>query len=139
MPALPWSSHETVEPDTECTVMASRLPLRSHAKIPGFFAAMMRIRRQLAGATGLIGYALNAELAPKTFWTLSAWKSRQDLDQFARTDPHASDVGKIRPSMEPTTFVFWTARAGDLPISWDEVRRRIGDEQANGAAGQQAR
>jgi hypothetical protein len=139
VPALPWKAYETVDPDTECTVMASRLPLRSHAKIPGFVAATMRIRRQLAGSTGLIGYALNAELSAKTFWTLSAWRSQQDLDQFARADPHATDVGKIQPNMEPTTFVFWTARAGDLPISWDEVRRRIADEQAGGAPGQQAR
>ncbi len=125
MPALPWKNYETVGADSESTVMASRLPLRSHLRIPAFLAATVRIRRQLARSPGLLGYALKAQLGARTFWTVSAWKSRDDLDRFARSDPHATDVDNIRANMDPTTFVFWTARAGDLPISWDEVRRRI--------------
>jgi hypothetical protein len=105
--------------------MASRLPLRSHLRIPSFLTATRRIRRQLAAAPGLVGYALDAKLLGKTFWTVSAWHSREQLEAFAATDPHRRDVARIRPNMEPTTFVFWTATAGDLPIAWDEVRRRI--------------
>ncbi len=70
-------------------------------------------------------YALDAKLFEKTFWTVSAWRSREQLEAFAATDPHRRDVGKVRPNMDPTTFVFWTAKAGDLPIAWDEARRRI--------------
>ena len=125
MPALPWKRIGEVGPDTELTVMASRLPLRSHLRIPGFLRATMRIRRQLAEAPGLVGYALDAKLFAKTFWTVSAWRSNEQLEAFAATDPHRSDVEKVRSRMEPTTFVFWTAAAGDLPIGWDEVRRRI--------------
>ena len=40
----------------------------------------MRIRRQLAGADGLIGYALNARLTHKEFWTVSVWQSRDELE-----------------------------------------------------------
>lgn len=107
--------------------MGSRLPLRSHLHIPGFLAATLRIRRQLAEAPGLVGYALDARLFAKTFWTVSAWRSREQLEAFAATDPHRGDVGKIRSHIDPTTFVFWTASPSDLPIRWDEVRRRITD------------
>jgi heme-degrading monooxygenase HmoA len=127
MPALPWKRIETVEPVTEVTVMASRLPLQSHLRIPRFLAATLRIRRQLANAPGLIGYALDAKLVGKTFWTVSAWRSRDELEAFAATDPHRRDVGRIRPQMDPTTFVFWRVPASELPIGWDEVRRRIAD------------
>jgi heme-degrading monooxygenase HmoA len=125
MPALPWKRTEDVDPDAELVVMGSRLPLRSHLRIPGFLAATLRIRGQLATAPGLVGYALDAQLLAKTFWTVSAWRSREELKAFAATDPHRRDVGRIRPRMAPTTFVFWTARAGELPIAWDDVRRRI--------------
>jgi hypothetical protein len=135
MPALPWKRSETVEPDTECTVMGSRLPLASYRHIPAFLRATLRIRRQLARTPGLVGYSLNAQLLRKTFWTVSAWSSRESLEQFARTDPHHADIGEIRPAMLPTTFVFWTARANSLPIGWDEVRRRIDAERAHGGDG----
>ena len=125
MPALPWKRIDEVDATTELTMMASRLPLRSHLHIPGFLRATLRIRRQLAAAPGIVGYALDAKLFAKTFWTVSAWRSREQLEAFAATDPHRSDVGKIRSHMEPTTFVFWTAAASDLPIPWDDVRRRI--------------
>jgi hypothetical protein len=72
---------------------------------------------------GLIGYSLNAQLLRKT------------LEQFARTDPHHGDTDKVRPAMLPTTFVFWSARADDLPIGWDEVRRRIDEERSKSAGG----
>jgi hypothetical protein len=127
VPALPWTSFANVDPDTECTVMASRLPLRSHATIPKFLVWTVRIRRQLAQAHGLVGYALDARLLRKTFWTVSVWTSRSELGTFNRTDPHRTGTDTIRRAMRPTTFVVWTVRAGDLPIRWDEVRRRIGD------------
>lgn len=125
MPKLPWAEIEPVPPETEVTVMASRLPLRRFRHVPGFLAATLRIRRQLARAEGLVGYALDAQLLRKTFWTVSAWTDRDRLYRFNRSDPHRSDVSTIRPRMDPSTFVFWTVRASDLPISWREVRRRL--------------
>jgi heme-degrading monooxygenase HmoA len=127
MPALPWKRTDVVDPDAELTVMGSRLPLHSHLRIPGFLAATVRIRSQLGTAPGLVGYALDAQLLAKTFWTVSAWRSREELEAFAATDPHRRDVGRIRARMDPTTFVFWTARAAELPIAWDDVRRRIAE------------
>jgi len=127
MPALPWSAAEPVDSDHECAVMASRLPLAHYRNIIGFLRATMKIRRQLATAEGLVGYALDAHPLGKTFWTVSAWESREALEAFSRADPHRSSVAAIRPRMRPTTFVFWTAPASELPIAWSEVRRRVAE------------
>ncbi|HUY48988.1 MAG TPA: hypothetical protein VMV92_25255 [Streptosporangiaceae bacterium] len=105
--------------------MASRLPLRSYRHIPLFMKRTLVIRRQLAGAPGLIGYAILADLPHKTFWTVSAWDSRLALNGFSATNPHRVIVRATRPMMGRSTFVFWTCPASSLPISWDEVRRRI--------------
>jgi ribosomal protein L30/L7E len=44
MPALPWVHVGEVDADASCTVMASRLPLRSYRRIPSFIRATLRIR-----------------------------------------------------------------------------------------------
>jgi hypothetical protein len=132
MPPLPWTTISEVDADTDTVVMASRLPLRSYLKVPGFLRRTLQIRKQLAHAPGLVGYALDAQLFRKTFWTVSAWTSREALEQFAGANPHHTATASIRPDMLPTTFVFWTAPAGDLPIAWAEVRRRVRERREPG-------
>ena len=98
--------------------MASKLPLRSHRwiPIPRFLTHTMRIRRRPAHTPGLVGHALDTDLIEKTFWTVSAWTSNAELNQFDQTDPHRSIKSTIRSAMLPMTFVFRTCRAGELPI-----------------------
>jgi hypothetical protein len=73
MPALPWTTISSPDRAGEYVAMASRLPLARYRDLPGFLRATMLIRAQLARASGLIGYTLDAHLARKTFWTVSAW------------------------------------------------------------------
>ena len=125
MPALPWMAISRPDSGRDYLVMASRLPLaryRDIARLPARHDGDPDPagRRQRADR-------LFAGCAPggKTFWTLSAWESQNALDAFSRADPHRSRVSAIRPRMRPTTFRFWTVRGADLPVSWDEARRRI--------------
>jgi hypothetical protein len=136
MPALPWTTFSKPDPAREYQAMASRLPLARYLDLPTFLSATMAIRSQLAKTDGLIGYALDAHLAQKTFWTVSAWDSQEALDAFSRANPHHARVGIIRPRMRPTTFTFWTISGADLPIAWAEVRRRIAEaaQSESGAA-----
>ncbi|MDQ4133599.1 MAG: DUF3291 domain-containing protein [Actinomycetota bacterium] len=128
MPALPWSRVSPAEPGAELTVMGSRLPLRSYRHIPGFMKWTLRIRSQLEHAEGLVGYSLDAHLLKKTFWTVSAWTSQAALDEFVRQNPHGAGMVAIRPHMQKSGFVFWTATPEDLPVDWDDVRRRISEK-----------
>jgi Domain of unknown function (DUF3291) len=125
MPALPWTTRTPPNPDTTYVAMGSRLPLRGYRFVPRFLVHTMKIRRQLAGAEGLIGYALNARLPQKEFWTVSVWRSRDDLERFAGADPHARIIRTRRERMAPTTFVFWTCTGGDVPVGWDAVAERL--------------
>ena len=131
MPALPWKSFSVPDPARDYVVMASRLPLARYRDLAAFMSATGAIRTQLAGADGLIGYALDAHPVQKTFWTVSAWDSQESLDAFSHADPHRTRVTVIRPRMRPTTFTFWSVPGADLPISWTEVRRRIAAEAAS--------
>ena len=126
MPALPWINVETVDHDADVTIIASKLPLRSHRHIPRFLWHTWLVHRQLGRSPGLVGYSMDAALRGKTFWTVSAWKNRPDLGAFDRSSPHRAAKDAIRPAMLPSTLMMWTCAADTLPIQWPEVRARVG-------------
>ena len=125
MPALPWKEFQAVDPGRQYAAMASRLPLLAHRSVPGFLLDAMRIRGQLAHAPGLVGYALNAQPARKTFWTISVWKDEPSLSRFAAADPHRTLAKGLQPQMGQSHFAFFPVSGGDLPLNWEEVRRRL--------------
>ncbi|MER6347510.1 DUF3291 domain-containing protein [Streptomyces sp. NPDC001595] len=109
-------------------VMASRLELKSLLSVPRFFLLSLVVFRQVRRSPGLIGASLRAEPLKRTFWTLSAWRDQAALEAFNRTDPHAKSVRGLRPAMKGSVFVFWNAEADQLPVDWDEARRRLADQ-----------
>jgi heme-degrading monooxygenase HmoA len=84
----------------------------------------MAIRQQVLRADGAVGVSLNTAL-PRTFFTLSAWRDRDALEAFVRSEPHLSSMRRHRPAMADARFVFWSTTAENLPPSWTEAQRRL--------------
>jgi hypothetical protein len=40
----------------------------------------------------------------------------------------------LRPVMLSSTFTFWNVPAGDLPLTWDDAKRRIAEQKRADAA-----
>src|SRR5262249_58892138 len=91
------------------------LPHNRRGSIPGFLRDALAIRRQLARADGLVGYALDAELAHKTFWTFSVWEDQASLDAFASSEPHRAITRRLRPLTGQTRFRVFPASGARLP------------------------
>jgi quinol monooxygenase YgiN len=125
MPALPWAQRRAVEPGRTYVAMASRLPLKRRRSIPGFLRDALAIRRQLARADGMVGYALDAELARTTFWTFSVWEDQASLDAFASSDPHRAIIRRLRPLMGSTHFEFFQIPGSDLPLTWNQMKAPV--------------
>jgi quinol monooxygenase YgiN len=113
MPDLPWTARAEMEPGSDYLVMASHLPLKRISSTVRFFRAVSAVRKQLAGADGLVGYTLRAKPLARDYWTLSVWKDDAALGQFMRTPPHAQIMISLKPHMGPTKFVTWTITAAD--------------------------
>jgi heme-degrading monooxygenase HmoA len=122
MPAFPWDQRVDTDPSATYVAMASRLPLVRHRSVPGFLRDALAIRRQLRSAKGLIGFALDAELQKKTFWTFSVWETRDDLDAFAQSDPHHRIINRLRPHMGQTQFEFFSRAGERLPMTWEQMK-----------------
>jgi heme-degrading monooxygenase HmoA len=126
MPPLPWTTTPAADAVPErVLVMASLLQLDSLRRVPGFLRAAMAIRQQVLGTEGAVGVALNTALPRRTFFTLSAWRDRDALDAFVRSEPHASSMRRYRPAMADARFVFWNTSADKLPPSWAEAQQRL--------------
>jgi heme-degrading monooxygenase HmoA len=129
MPPLPWTTTPIADAVSdsaeEVVVMASLLQLDSFHRTPGFLRAAMAIRQQVLGAEGAVGVGLNTALPRRTFFTLSAWRDRDALNAFVRSEPHASIMRRYRPAMADSRFVFWNISADKLPPSWAEAQDRL--------------
>ena len=113
MPDLPWTAREELEPGSDYLVMASCLPLKRISSTLRFFRGVSAVRKQLAGADGLVGYTLRAWPLARDYWTLSVWTDHAALGGFMRTPPHVRLMTSLKPFMGPTKFVTWTILAAD--------------------------
>jgi heme-degrading monooxygenase HmoA len=125
MPPMPWTTVPSADAShDEVVVMASLLRLDSVRRVPGFVRSALAIRQQVLRADGAVGVSLNTAL-PRTFFTLSAWRDRDALNAFVRSEPHASSMRRHRTEMADARFVFWSTTTESLPPSWPEAQRRL--------------
>lgn len=125
MPALPWTSLQPLDAEREYHVFATTLPLKGPQHLPRFMAQTSKIRRQLAGADGLVGYSLNAKLLSLVFYTVSVWESAAHMGRFVAADPHAAASRSKPQRMGRTVFLPWNAVGSELPPTWDDVIARL--------------
>ncbi|MER6200332.1 DUF3291 domain-containing protein [Streptomyces sp. NPDC001586] len=130
MPDIPWSTPTQAAPDAEVYVMASRFETAGLVGAFRFFLKAPGIILQIRKAPGAHGVALRARVFRRTFLTLSAWEDRDALYRFARSEPHRSGSRAAAAFMKESAFTFWTVRADELPIGWEEAERRLAEQKA---------
>ncbi|MFJ8695935.1 DUF3291 domain-containing protein [Streptomyces roseolilacinus] len=135
MPALPWTRPHPAPAHAPAFVMASRFEVHSLRDVPRFLLKSLAAWRQVTAAPGAYGASLDARPFKRTFYTLSAWRDRDALHAYARAEPHRGIMKDLRSTMRASTFVFWETTTDDLPLTWDEARRRLAEQAARDAAG----
>lgn len=125
MPALPWTTITPPDAARTYVAFATRLPLTRYRHIPGFLRDTQSIRRQLAGAPGLVGYSLLAGLGSKTFLTVSVWEDEQALRAFSSSEPHRGATRRKPERMGRSAFETFAVAGSEIPVPWSDVRRRF--------------
>jgi hypothetical protein len=125
MPASPWRTFGSPEPEREYVALLSYLPLKSYWRIPLCFFYTMQVVKQLASAEGMLGYSVLARPLSRRFWTLSFWMDDAALRTFVQYPPHVRIMTALAPHMGETKFVRWTVKGAQLPLSWDEALSRL--------------
>ncbi|MET9253273.1 DUF3291 domain-containing protein [Streptomyces sp. NPDC048182] len=125
MPTLPWTVPNPPPHDGDVHVFASRFETRTLWGALAFLVRTPAVWRQVSRAPGAYGATLKAEPFRRTFWTLSAWESPEALRAFARSGPHGPASGGLAARMRDAGYASWTVSARELPVGWDEARRRL--------------
>ncbi|MEU6862326.1 DUF3291 domain-containing protein [Streptomyces sp. NPDC046876] len=105
--------------------MASRFEVKSLSDVPRFFVRALAAWAQLKTSPGAVEASLIAEPLKRTFWTLSAWESREAIYGYARAEPHRGIMGELRSTMRTSVFTFWEMPVSVLPLDWDDARTRL--------------
>ncbi|MCX5195035.1 DUF3291 domain-containing protein [Streptomyces sp. NBC_00249] len=129
MPDIPWSTPSRPAPGAEVYVMASRFETATLLGAVKFLLKAPGILGQIRKAPGAHGVALRARVPRRTFLTLSAWEDQGALHRFARSEPHRSSSRAAAAFTKESAFTFWTVRAEELPISWEEAERRLAQQK----------
>jgi hypothetical protein len=130
VPKLPWRAvhpahRATQSPHQTVVVMASRFELKRLRDVPRFLLDSVRIRRQVLRADGALGVSLVAHPLRRQFLTLSAWSDRRAVNGLVGTEPHRSAMQRHHLAMAEARFTFWEVDHADLPINWNDARRRL--------------
>lgn len=136
---IPWTRFEQPGAGPEAVVMSSIFELKTALRAPVFLMYAMRLWRQARRSPGILGVSLRAQPLKGTFRTLSAWTGEQALASFARTDPHAAALNRIRPWTKSSTFRFWSVPVRELTADtfspaglWADAVARIAAAEPEG-------
>ena len=125
---MPWKSIAPINAKGEYLALLTYLPLKRHRTIPRFFWSTFAIQKELAGSSGILGYALRAKLLQKDFWTMSAWLDEKSLMEFALRIPHSQVMRALAPHMGPTKFTRWKVSGSEVPLRWNVAMQRAKQE-----------
>ena len=96
---------------------------RSRLKGPWFFPAMMlasmRVRRQLQSSPDVVRWA-SVIAAPTEFWTITVWRSRHDMHEFAQSGAHDQIMWRFSKWLESFWLMRWRPGPNECG-SWDGV------------------
>ena len=84
-----------------------------------------QIRRQPADSEGLIGYALDANVLNRDFWTLYVWEDEKSLRRFVQRNPHGRVMTDLLPNMGQTVFLPFKVDGSSIPPNWEDTERRV--------------
>ncbi|MFF7723224.1 DUF3291 domain-containing protein [Streptomyces luteogriseus] len=125
MPTLPWTVPNTPPRATEVHVFASRFETRTLWGALRFLAGTPAVWRQVRRSPGVYGATLKAKPLRRTFWTLSAWESKDALHAFVRAGAHGPSSRGLAPQMKDSAFTTWQVSSDELPLPWSEALRRL--------------
>lgn len=98
---------------TELLIVTTRSRLRSVASFPMMMKATRRVRRQLAETEGVVRWA-SVVSSPTEFWTITAWRSRHEMQEFMRSDAHGDIMWGFSRLLSSLWLVRWRPTGNEV-------------------------
>lgn len=107
-------------------IVITRLRLKDPELFTEFFESAVAVVEQAKQSQGNLAADVLAD-ANNTFWTRTAWESRELMNGFVGSEPHRKTMVRIDGWCDEATFVDWEQPGGQVP-SWQEGHERLARE-----------
>lgn len=107
-------------------IVVTRLRLRDQALLDEFFTHAVASIEQAMKSEGNLGVDALAE-AHDTWWSVSAWQGRSQMQAFVDAEPHHSTEGLLDQLCDEATFVDWEQDSPALPDWQTNWRHLVAD------------
>ena len=107
-------------------IAVTRLRLKDPALLDDFFTHAVSVIEQATNSEGNLGVDALAE-AQNTWWSVSAWQSRSQMEAYVNTDPHQSTEALLDNWCDEATFVDWEQTGAALPDWQTNWRHLVAD------------
>ncbi|MDX2131273.1 MAG: antibiotic biosynthesis monooxygenase [Planctomycetota bacterium] len=93
-----------------------------------------RVVRSMGEHDGLIGYSVRRELLGDGVWTMTVWRDRDAVLNFANTRVHTDAMGEGLPAVKEMHFLRFECPTREAPPSWTQALARLDEDIASRAA-----
>lgn len=107
-------------------IVITRLRLKDPELFTEFFESAVAVVEQAKTSRGNLAADVLAD-ANYTFWTRTAWESRELMNGFVGSEPHRRTMIRIDGWCDEATFVDWDQSGAEVP-SWQEGYQRLARE-----------
>ena len=104
-------------------IVVTRLRLKDPDLFTEFFESAVAVVEQAKHSHGNVAADVLAD-ANSTFWTRTAWESREVMNGFVGSEPHRRTMVRIDSWCDEATFVDWDQSGAEVP-SWQEGYERL--------------
>jgi hypothetical protein len=125
MKRLPWMPGP-VSSASSTFVSATRFTYRKLWHMPLVFWHGLGLRRQWGSVEGAVGIFSAGSLLERTTYTVTAWRSEQDLRRWMGSAYHRRLMRDYRAYLESSAAVGWRTEAFEPKEAWREALSRLG-------------
>jgi heme-degrading monooxygenase HmoA len=106
-------------------VSTTRFTYRAMRTMPAVFWNGWQLRRAWDRNDGAVGLSMMVGLRERTTYTISVWRSKNDLERWLRSPAHSRLMRAFRSNLESHAADSWTADSFDLRAAWREALKRV--------------
>ena len=107
-------------------VSTTRFTYRAARTIPAVLWNGWQLRRAWEHNEGAVGLSMMAGFKERTTYTISVWRSKDDLERWLRSPAHLRLMRAFRSKLKSHAADAWTTDRFDLRAAWTEALNRVG-------------
>jgi hypothetical protein len=127
MKRLSWMPGPAASDGSTTFVIATRFTYRKLWHLPLVFWHGYRLRSRWGKVEGAIGIFTGGSLLERTTYTVTAWRSEQDLRRWMGSAYHQRLMRDYRGNLEGSAAVTWQVEAFEPRAAWREALSRLAE------------